>query len=153
VIDENWRRVVGLDNTLNNSRLIVSQSVAKSNVLSNFYNIMKFNGSTESDISSMRFNIYYLLASIRAGRIEEFLAGENISINKEVNSFLNSAKDIKKVGIVAHVKIKGGSWVFVTYARFPYVVLAVLLEKGTNDSYKIKQIEAINYAGVYNHED
>ncbi len=149
----NWRRFSGLEDKLNNTRLMSSQLVAKRNVLSNFYNIMEFNGSKEADISSVRFNIYYLLASIKVGRVEEYLADKSISVNDEVKGFLNKVKGFSKVSVVAHVKIKGGSWVFVTYSNFPYVALAVFLNKGVKGKYIINQIEAINFAGAYNYDN
>ncbi len=149
--DMNWRGVGGLEDPLNNNRLLASKSIAKNNILSNFYNIMRFNGDDETKISSIRFNIYYLLASVSSGRLDEFLAGENTSLNNAVKDYLQIVKDIKKVGIVAHVEIKEGSWVFIVFSESPYIVLAVLLNKDANGSHKISQIEAINYAGAYNY--
>lgn len=149
---KDWRKVSGLSDPLNNNRFLASRKVVMKNVLSSLENIYQFEELNETKYIAVRSIVYEMLAFIYFEMFDKFIIDNEIKISDVVEDYLVNIKaSAINANIVAHVVGLKNSWIFITFAETPHILLSVHLERDARGRYKVRQIEALDYLSAYSH--
>lgn len=150
---KNWRKAGGLDDPLNNRRLLESKVFARKNILENLSTNVKFYASDEKEVSSMRAAISELLLTLYLGVENDYFVKNKIIIDNSVKDFLLTLdkRFFRKARVIALVKDLKGVWIFIAFRKNPQTQLAVRL-KVENGDYFPQLIDAADFLGAYEND-